>query len=129
MFGESEYDPAAAYASTPFEEQLAALCKARDAGKVREFGLSNETAWGLTRFCCAGGTLPLEQRLMRAASLLQAWHDSPRCMSQPRRRGWPGQWPCRMPTGAAPASSVPLYGMHGSLTAACVCMQPAVPHL
>lgn len=54
MFGESEYDPTRAYTATPFEEQLQALNKAKEAGKIREFGLSNETAWGATKFCSSG---------------------------------------------------------------------------
>lgn len=36
---------------TPFEEQLAAMARLIEQGKVRYFGLSNETAWGLTKFC------------------------------------------------------------------------------
>ena len=54
MFGESEYDPSQSYSSVPFEEQLQALEDARDAGKIIEFGVSNETPWGLMRFCEIG---------------------------------------------------------------------------
>jgi aryl-alcohol dehydrogenase-like predicted oxidoreductase len=51
MFGESEYDPLMAYPSIPLEEQLEALHKAISLGKVRYYGLSNETPWGLMKFC------------------------------------------------------------------------------
>lgn len=55
MFGDLDYDPAAAYAdSVPLEEQLEALCRAQAQGKVRHVGLSNETPWGLMRALGAG---------------------------------------------------------------------------
>lgn len=36
------------------DEVIAALAAAQKAGKIRAFGLSNETAWGLTRWCDRG---------------------------------------------------------------------------
>lgn len=51
MFGNIEYDPLLAYPSIPIEEQLEALHKAVHSGKVRYIGLSNETPWGLMKFC------------------------------------------------------------------------------
>ena len=54
MFGEVDFQPANSYASVPFEEQMSALGAAVAAGKVRHVGLSNETAWGLTKFCQLG---------------------------------------------------------------------------
>ena len=50
MFGESEYDPSQSYTSISLEEQFQALVDARDAGKIVEFGVSNETPYGLMRF-------------------------------------------------------------------------------
>jgi aryl-alcohol dehydrogenase-like predicted oxidoreductase len=38
---------------TPIEIQLDAVSRLIDQGKIRYFGLSNETAWGITTFCCA----------------------------------------------------------------------------
>ena len=35
MFGDLDYDPGMAYAACSFEEQLEALCRAVQAGKVR----------------------------------------------------------------------------------------------
>jgi N-acetyltransferase 10 len=57
MFGNIEYDPSLAYPSIPIEEQLEALHKAVDSGKVRYIGLSNETPWGLMKFCTTTTTL------------------------------------------------------------------------
>lgn len=51
MFGESEFKPDQAYSSVPLEEQYDALAEARTAGKILEFGVSNETPWGLMRLC------------------------------------------------------------------------------
>ncbi|KMT10985.1 hypothetical protein BVRB_5g112110 isoform D [Beta vulgaris subsp. vulgaris] len=50
MFGEIEYDPRRQDCSTPIEEQLHALTRAVDAGKVRYAGLSNETPYGVMKF-------------------------------------------------------------------------------
>jgi len=49
-FGGTSYDPEKERTSTPIAEQLAALADVIRAGKVRYFGLSNETAWGITTF-------------------------------------------------------------------------------
>lgn len=40
MFGETEYDPSHQYMSVPMEEQLEALGRAIDAGKVCHFFFS-----------------------------------------------------------------------------------------
>ncbi|KZV54337.1 aldo-keto reductase-like [Dorcoceras hygrometricum] len=50
MFGEIEYDPTRSFSSVNIEEQLTALQKAFDAGKIRYVGLSNETPYGLMKF-------------------------------------------------------------------------------
>lgn len=54
MFGEVEYKPAYSYSSVPLEEQMEALTAAVAAGKVNHIGVSNETAWGLTKFSQLG---------------------------------------------------------------------------
>ena len=56
MFGEVDFKPDSAYSSVPMEEQMDALRRAVAAGKVRHIGLSNETAWGLTKFCHLGSS-------------------------------------------------------------------------
>ncbi|OMP06610.1 Aldo/keto reductase [Corchorus olitorius] len=50
MFGEIEYDPVRQFSSVPIEEQLDALGRAVDAGKIRYIGLSNETPYGVMKF-------------------------------------------------------------------------------
>ncbi|KAG4174404.1 hypothetical protein ERO13_A11G118800v2 [Gossypium hirsutum] len=50
MFGETEYDPVRQFSSVPIEEQLDALGRAVDAGKIRYIGLSNETPYGVMKF-------------------------------------------------------------------------------
>ena len=56
MFGEVDFKPDNAYNSVSIEEQMDALSQAVAAGKVRHVGLSNETAWGLTKFCHLGSS-------------------------------------------------------------------------
>lgn len=51
MFGDIDYVPHMAYSAVPIEEQLEALETAMVAGKIRHYGLSNETPWGLMKFC------------------------------------------------------------------------------
>lgn len=50
MFGASSYDVAQERDSTPVAEQLQALAKLVEDGKVRYLGLSNETPWGVMEF-------------------------------------------------------------------------------
>lgn len=50
MFGETDYDPLRYYTPVSFEEQLDALERAVDAGKIRYIGLSNETPYGIMKF-------------------------------------------------------------------------------
>ncbi|CAL9203257.1 unnamed protein product [Musa hybrid cultivar] len=50
MFGETDYDPRQQYGSVAIEEQLDALGKAVDSGKIRYIGLSNETPYGVMKF-------------------------------------------------------------------------------
>jgi aryl-alcohol dehydrogenase-like predicted oxidoreductase len=49
-FGAWQYDPAKEREETPILEQVEAMAAAIKAGKIRAFGLSNETAWGLCEF-------------------------------------------------------------------------------
>ncbi|XP_059625782.1 uncharacterized protein LOC132268894 isoform X2 [Cornus florida] len=50
MFGETEYHPVRQFSSVHIEEQLHALGRAIDAGKIRYVGLSNETPYGIMKF-------------------------------------------------------------------------------
>ena len=49
-FGAWRYDPALEREATPFLEQIQAMADAIKAGRIRAYGLSNETAWGLAEF-------------------------------------------------------------------------------
>jgi aryl-alcohol dehydrogenase-like predicted oxidoreductase len=50
LFGGGSYDPANERVSTSTVEQLQAIGDVIEAGKVRHWGLSNETAWGVSEF-------------------------------------------------------------------------------
>lgn len=50
LFGKRDYEEPEIDESTPIEETLAVLQDLKDAGKVRYFGLSNETPWGTMKF-------------------------------------------------------------------------------
>ncbi|MCX8097769.1 MAG: aldo/keto reductase [Casimicrobiaceae bacterium] len=50
-FGSWQFDPSKEREHVPIAEQIEALETLRRAGKIRAYGLSNETAWGLTMFC------------------------------------------------------------------------------
>jgi aryl-alcohol dehydrogenase-like predicted oxidoreductase len=49
-FGAWQYDPSKEREETPILEQIEAMALAIKAGKIRAYGLSNETAWGLCEF-------------------------------------------------------------------------------
>jgi aryl-alcohol dehydrogenase-like predicted oxidoreductase len=49
-FGAWQYDPSKEREATPILEQVEAMAAAIKAGKIRAYGLSNETAWGLCEF-------------------------------------------------------------------------------
>lgn len=52
LFGKNQFNPdrAAAYAPVEFDEQVEAVGELIKAGKVRHWGVSNETAYGVTKF-------------------------------------------------------------------------------
>ena len=49
-FGAWQYDPSKEREDVPILEQIEAMAAAMRAGKIRAYGLSNETAWGLCEF-------------------------------------------------------------------------------
>jgi len=49
-FGPLEFDPAKERDSAPIQEQLETFAALVKAGKIRHFGVSNETAWGLMQW-------------------------------------------------------------------------------
>ncbi|MEO6928507.1 MAG: aldo/keto reductase [Casimicrobiaceae bacterium] len=50
MFGTTEFDPQKERAGPSIEEQVEGMAAMIDAGKIRYYGLSNETSWGLCEF-------------------------------------------------------------------------------
>lgn len=50
MFGVTEFDPANEREFVPALEQIEAMAQLIRAGKIRAWGLSNETAWGIAEF-------------------------------------------------------------------------------
>jgi len=64
-FGEREYSVDRDEKATPIEETLEALQKLKEEGKVRAFGISNETPWGTMEFL----RLAKEKRLPRMVSI------------------------------------------------------------
>jgi len=50
MFGEFEFDPAKERDGPPIREQVEGMAALIAAGKIRHYGLSNETAWGVCEF-------------------------------------------------------------------------------
>ena len=50
MFGATEFEPGKERSGPPIEEQVVALAALIKAGKIRHYGLSNETAWGVCEF-------------------------------------------------------------------------------
>jgi aryl-alcohol dehydrogenase-like predicted oxidoreductase len=50
LFGAGRFDGSKDYACASFDEQLEAMDRLKRAGKVRHFGVSNETAWGVSQF-------------------------------------------------------------------------------
>ena len=50
MFGTAAFDPAKERGGPSIDEQVGALAGLIKAGKIRHYGLSNETAWGVCEF-------------------------------------------------------------------------------
>ena len=50
MFGASEFDPSKERAGPSIREQVEGMAAMIDAGRIRHYGLSNETAWGVCEF-------------------------------------------------------------------------------
>ena len=50
MFGATEYDPAKEKQGPAIREQVTGMAALIAAGKIRHYGLSNETAWGVCEF-------------------------------------------------------------------------------
>jgi len=58
-FGKLGFEPANEFELTPFEETVRVMGEFVQAGKIRSWGLSNETPWGVMRFLAAADRLGL----------------------------------------------------------------------
>ncbi|HTR57781.1 MAG TPA: aldo/keto reductase, partial [Casimicrobiaceae bacterium] len=50
MFGATQFDPTKEKSGPPIREQVEGMARLIEAGKIRYYGLSNETAWGVCEF-------------------------------------------------------------------------------
>ncbi len=78
MFGESHFDPDQERETVPLQETLAAVAGFIKTGKIRYWGLSNETPWGLMTVLRLADTLGLPRPLsvQNAYSLLnRTWEN------------------------------------------------------
>jgi aryl-alcohol dehydrogenase-like predicted oxidoreductase len=57
LFGAMEFDPAKETSGPSIAEQVQGMAAMIKAGKIRHYGLSNETAWGVSAFCHAARVL------------------------------------------------------------------------
>jgi aryl-alcohol dehydrogenase (NADP+) len=70
MFGKAFYEPAEERPTVPIEEQLSVFGDLIKQGKIRSFGLSNESAWGTLRWLRAAE----ERGLPRPVSIQNAYN-------------------------------------------------------
>jgi aryl-alcohol dehydrogenase (NADP+) len=78
MFGATEFDPAKEREGPSIRAQVEAMAKLIGAGKIRHYGLSNETAWGIGEFHRAARELgaPGPVTLQNSYSLVSRTIDS-----------------------------------------------------
>ena len=79
QFGEVAYEPERETPSTPTAEQLEAVAHVIKQGKVRFWGLSNETAWGVTEFSRVAEQIgaPRPISIQNAYNLINRHFDGP----------------------------------------------------
>jgi aryl-alcohol dehydrogenase-like predicted oxidoreductase len=72
LFGKVFYEPAEERSAVPIEEQLAVFGELIQSGKIRAFGLSNESAWGTAHWMRAAerGGLPKPVSIQNAYNLI-----------------------------------------------------------
>ena len=76
-FGAWQYDPSKEREETPILEQVEAMAAAIKAGKIRAYGLSNETAWGIAEFARVAkeNNLPPPASVQNGYSLVNRMFD------------------------------------------------------
>ena len=88
QFGATQYDPDCERSSTPIDEQVEALAEVVRAGKIRYWGLSNETPWGISAFAHAARKLglPAPISIQNAYSLINRGFDGALAESSRREK-------------------------------------------
>lgn len=88
QFGEVAYEPEREVPSTPTAEQLEAIAHVIKQGKVRFWGVSNETAWGVTEFSRVAERIgaPKPVSIQNAYSLVNRHFDGPLAEATLRER-------------------------------------------
>ena len=78
LFGQGEFDPSSIRDFVPFDEQLQIMNELIESGKIRTFGLSNETSWGVAQFCFRAELLGLPKpvSIQNAYSLIDRGFES-----------------------------------------------------
>ncbi len=78
MFGVAEFDPSQEKGGPSIREQVEAMAALVEAGKIRYYGLSNETAWGVCEFRRVAGELGVAApvTLQNSYSLVSRGADS-----------------------------------------------------
>ncbi|MEK7361020.1 MAG: aldo/keto reductase, partial [Pseudomonadota bacterium] len=78
MFGETRFDPAKEVPGVPILEQIETMAGLIAAGKIRHYGLSNETAWGVCEFAhlARAHGLPPPLTVQNAYSLVNRTFDA-----------------------------------------------------
>ncbi len=78
MFGETRFDPAKEVPGVPVLEQIETMAGLIAAGKIRHYGLSNETAWGVCEFArlARAHGLPPPVTVQNAYSLVNRIFDA-----------------------------------------------------
>lgn len=78
MFGETRFDPAKEAPAVPILEQIETMAGLIQAGKIRHYGLSNETTWGLCEFLrlARAHGLPPPLTIQNAYSLVNRMFDA-----------------------------------------------------
>ena len=76
-FGAWQYDPSKEREETPILEQVEGMAAAIKAGKIRAYGLSNETAWGIAEFTRVAkeNNLPPPASVQNGYSLINRMFD------------------------------------------------------
>jgi aryl-alcohol dehydrogenase-like predicted oxidoreductase len=77
MFGAAAFNPKHERQTVPMLEQIEAMAQLIRDGKIRHYGLSNETSWGLARFCWLADqhTLPRPVSIQNVYSLVSRQFD------------------------------------------------------